>query len=126
MKTGTYTQHIINVLCSLTKQIKSKIMYILITTHDYPEFYQLNGSPIHVDLEYTQEKITTYIENLEVITQVIKSKSGVTTDGIWMIKNQSDALQKLGSLNVFPFQTKTQAKLFAKHHNIKNYRYLKV
>lgn len=101
-------------------------MYFVVTTHDFPQFYRVDGAVIDVELKYTHEKKSTYIQDLKVITNVINCTNGLTSDGVWMVENESEAKDELDSLNVFPFKTKAQAKQFALHYKIKNYRYLNV
>ncbi|ACH64640.1 hypothetical protein ACTFQF_00705 [Aliivibrio fischeri] len=101
-------------------------MIYLVSAHKYPSFYSSKAELVDIVLDYDTTKCLFSLDgNGDVICHEIKTSSAVC-DGLWMVKNIDNAIEKLNEHGVYPFKTKEDAKNFAKRHGLIGFRYLPV
>ena len=101
-------------------------MYFLITMHSVPKFYDLACQQIQPELDYINSLTKTFIVNGEVSISIYSTNSFMIDEGDWMVVCPRKAIEKLRGLDIHPFKTKNEARLFAKTNQLDSFRYLKV
>ena len=101
-------------------------MYFLITMHSKPKFYDLACQQILPELDYIESLTKTFVHNGQVQTVELSSTSFMSSENDWMVACPRKAIEQLRKLNVHPFQTKNEAREFARINHLNSFRYLKI
>tara|TARA_R110002050_G_scaffold276589_1_gene421826 strand:- start:5898 stop:6188 length:291 start_codon:yes stop_codon:yes gene_type:complete len=93
--------------------------------HSVLKFYDLTCQQILPELDYIDSLTKTFIVGGTVHTSINSSTSFMSGDD-WMVACPRKAIEQLRELNIHPFNTKDEAREFAKLNQLDFFRYLKV
>ncbi|OEE37289.1 hypothetical protein A1QO_04075 [Vibrio genomosp. F10 str. ZF-129] len=96
----------------------------LISAHKSPRFYKPDGSLIEVELNYVEEKTYNCIDSMgRVITKTVGGSFRVT-GGVWLVEDVCQSVKTLEEKGIYPFESRSELKEFAKTHKITRYKYI--
>ncbi|MFD2176402.1 hypothetical protein [Veronia pacifica] len=101
--------------------------HYLITTHQPPKFYRVDGSIAEVELTYVAQKDYWTLDGSGNLTnKLICSGSSSIASGHWMVRNIEGAIEELQKAEIYPFESKQAAKQYAKQLAITSFKYLSI
>ncbi|BBM67948.1 hypothetical protein VA249_45940 (plasmid) [Vibrio alfacsensis] len=102
------------------------MLHYLITKHSRPKFYNTNADVVDVPLTYVDSKIYRSIDEHGKL-HALQVGGQPVIENHWLVENIDNAMATLAEHDVFPFESKAAARVFAKNNGLSQHvKYLPV